>query len=78
MSIFRQMNTKCTSLTRGAFDSYMTAMGLGNVLDDGQAETGTSQVTAAGLIDAVETLKKSWQMIFGDAVTLVRYPDYHL
>ena len=54
-----------------AFDGHAAAMGLHDVLDDGQPQAGAAQLAAAGPIDAIEPLEDARQVLGGDAAAAV-------
>ena len=55
--LFRQMDGKHTSCPEGAFHGDIAAVGLGDVFDDGKAQAGAAQITAAGLIHPIKSFK---------------------
>jgi hypothetical protein len=65
------MNGKGASSAGRAFNGYLAAVGLGDVLDNRKPEPGTAQLAAAGFIDPVKALKQPGQVFFGNADTLV-------
>ena len=40
-----------------ALDGHTSAVGFGDVLDDGQAKTGAAKLPAPGLVHAIEPLE---------------------
>ena len=62
-------------MIEGALDRNGTAMRLDNVLDDAEPETRAAGVSAPALIDAVEPLKDSRQMVARDSDTGVADRD---
>ena len=46
-------------------------MNLGDVFDDGQAESGAAHFAGTGAVDAVEALEDSRQILLGDAQSVV-------
>ena len=67
------MDGKHTSLSEGALHGDIAAVSLGDVFDDGKAQSGTAQVTAAGFVHPIKSFKQPGQVFFGNADTLV--PD---
>lgn len=72
------MDGKPTSLSQHTFHGNMAAMGLGDVFDNGQAETGAAQLAAARLVHPVESLKQPGQVLLGNSAALVFDADDHL
>ena len=72
------MDNKSTPLPQSTFDTDVAAVGLNDVLDDGQAEARATQFATAGLVDPVEPFEKSGQMFLGDAGAPVNdfYTDF--
>ena len=54
-------------------DGDLSAVGLGDVLDDGQPEARAAQLAAARLVHAVEALEEARQVLGGDAAALVAH-----
>jgi len=50
-----------------ALDADVAAEGLGEVLNDGQAEAGAAELAGASLIDTIESLEDAGKVLFGDA-----------
>ena len=46
-------------------------MGLNNVLDDGQPQSGATEDATARLVHTVKPLEQSRQMFFGNAVAVI-------
>src|SRR5436190_20244232 len=68
-----QMNCKHAAGPRSAIHHDLAAMGLHDVLYDGQTKPRAAEFTAAGTIDAVKTFKQPRQMFGRDAATLVAH-----
>ena len=69
--ILRKVNAKSAAFSKLAVYCNMSAVGLGNVLDNRQPQTGAAHGAAAGLVYAVKPFKKPWQMLFCDANSLI-------
>ena len=54
-----QLDQKSTPLPQSTFDTDVAAVGLDDMLDDGQTEARAAQFTTAGLVDPVEPFEKS-------------------
>ena len=59
------------ALAEFAIDGKGDAVGLGNVLDDGQPQAGTHTVVAGGLLRTIVLFKNSGQGVFTDAYPIV-------
>ncbi len=70
-----QLNNETAAFSQPAFNRNMAAMGLGNVFDDGQPQTGSPHVAAAGFVHPVEALKETRQMLLGNTDTVVLNAD---
>lgn len=46
-------------------------MGFGDVFDDGEAESGSASIAAAGAVGAVEAFEDSWEVFGFDAAALI-------
>ena len=55
------MNGKGASSAGRAFNGYLAAVGLGDVLDNRKPEPGTAQLAAARLIDAIKPFEQPGQ-----------------
>ena len=51
------MNREGTPLPQRTFDGDVAAMGLNDVLDDGQTEPGAAELATAGFVHPVEPLE---------------------
>ena len=69
------MHGKRASLPKGAFNGDPAAMGMGNVLDNGKTKTRSAELPTAGLIDPVESFKKTGQMLFWNPDTAIFNAD---
>src|SRR5262245_42774571 len=58
-----------------AVDRQRAAMAVDDVLDDGEAQPGSAELTRAAGVDAVEPLGQARQVLARDAVALVRDAD---
>ena len=65
------MDGKPTTLPGRALNGDLAAVGLGDVLDNREAQPGAPQFPAAGLVDAIKSFKKPGEVFFSDADTLV-------
>src|ERR1700733_8153211 len=67
---------------RGAADAALpadlAAMGLGDVLDDGEAEAGPPLLAGAPLVDPVEALEDARDRLRGDADAGVAHLEHRL
>ena len=63
----RKLDAERGALVGLAFDADVAAEGLGEVLDDGEAEAGAAELAGAGFIDAVEPLEDAGEVLLGDA-----------
>ena len=57
------MDCESAALAEGAFHGDITAMGLGNVFDNGQPQARAAHGAAAGLVHPVEPLEQPRQML---------------
>jgi len=73
--IFGQMDGKGTSLAGCAFHGYLSAVGLGDVFDNGKPQAGAAQLATAGFIDPIKSFKQPGQVFFGNANALVCNDD---
>src|SRR5262245_18535758 len=66
------------ALAEGARDGEGAAVGLDDVLDDGEAEAGAAELARACLVDAEEALRETRQVLGGnaDAAVLDRDLDH--
>jgi len=69
------MDREGAAFAKGAFHGDITAMGLGNMLDNGQPQTRAAHGPAAGLVHAVKPFEQARQMLFGNAHALVCNAD---
>ena len=76
--ILRQVNAKAAAFSKCALDGNMTAMRLGDVFDNCQAQTGTPFFATAGFVHAVEALEKPWQMFLSNTAAVILDTDNHL
>ena len=60
-----------------ALDLQIAAVGLGDVLDDGEAEAGAAELPGTRLVHAVEPLGEPGQVLFRDAAARVRHGQRH-
>ena len=65
------MDFKNTALAECAFHTDGTAVGLGDMIDDGEPQTGTAELPAPGFIDTVEPFKQPRQMFLVDSASLI-------
>ena len=72
------MQRKRASFSRDAVNGYPAAMGMGNVLDDGKTESRTAKFTASGLVDPVESFKKTGQMFLWNSAAMILNTDLQL
>lgn len=73
----RQVNLKYAPLSGNAIDTYAAAMGQSDMLDYGQAQPCPALFAAAALVGAVETLKKTRQVVFFDSAAMVPHCQYY-
>src|SRR5437879_845837 len=71
----RQRYRKGRALAGCALDVEAAAVAVDDVLDDGEAQPGATQLARARGVDAVEALGEPRQMVGGDAVALVADGD---
>lgn len=71
------MDGEYTAFSKGAFNRDVAAVSLGDVFDDGKAQTGTAQIAAAGFIHPVKSFKQPGQVFFGDSDTPVLDNDFY-
>src|SRR2546425_9788660 len=64
---------KCRALSDPAGRVHIALHGLNEVLDNGQAQAGAAQFARAGLVDAIEALEYSRQILLRDADAGVRH-----
>ncbi len=76
--VLRQVNAKAAAFSQVAFNRNMTAMGLSNVFDDRQSQTGSAHVAAAGFVRPVEAFEEPRQMLLGNTDAVVLNTDNHL
>ena len=69
----RQMQRKRASFPGDAINGDMAAMGMGDVLDNGKAESRASEFPASGFIDPVESFEQAGQMLLHNSDSVV--PD---
>ena len=67
----RKVDAEGAAPAEAAVDGDAAAVGLGDVLDDGEAEAGAAELAAARLVDAVEALEEPRQVLARDAAALV-------
>jgi len=69
------MHEKRASFSKVAFNGDPAPMSMGNVLDNGEAKARTAELPATGLIDPVESFKKTEQMLFWNSDTVILNTD---
>ena len=69
------MQGERAALSQFALHGHTAAVGLGDVLDDGQPQAGTAELAAARFVHPVEPFKQARKMFFGNAHALVREAD---
>src|SRR5436853_3023907 len=74
----RQLHPKGRAAADAALDVHLAAVGLGHVLDDGEAEAGAPLVAGPALVDAVEALEETGDRLGGDADPCVAHLDDRL
>src|SRR5438132_7490601 len=64
---------KCRALSDPAGRVHIALHGLNEVLDNGQAQAGAAQFARTGLVDAIEALEYSRQILLRNADAGVRH-----
>jgi hypothetical protein len=62
-----QTDRERAAFAEGAFHGDITAMGLGNMFDNGKPQTRAAHCATADLVHAVKPLEQPLQMFFGNA-----------
>ncbi len=65
------MQGKCAPLARGAFHRDIAFMGLNDMLDNGEAQSCPTQLTAPPLVHPVEPFEEPGEVFRGYAASLV-------
>ena len=73
LCVLRYAQRKRTALAHRAGYRHLTAVHLGDVLDDRESQTSPTTLATAGLIDAIKTLKDTIKMVVWNTDTLI--PD---
>src|SRR5579872_2266363 len=74
----RQADAEGRAAADAALDVDLAAMGLGDVLDDGEAEAGPPLLAGAPLVDPVEALEDARDRLRGDADAGVAHLEHRL
>src|SRR5262245_42230160 len=69
------MNSECAAVSEFALDGDLSVMGLDDVLDDREAETGAFDVVDHARADAVELLENPFLLLASDADTTIFHRD---
>ena len=62
-----QREVEVSAVAQFAFGPDASAVGLDDVLDDGQAQAGAAGLAGAGFVNAVEALEDAVEVLGGDA-----------
>ena len=60
------------------FDFEFAGVGLDDMLDDGETESGAAEIARARLVDPVEPFGESRQIFFRNSRAAIRDDDLHL
>ena len=74
----RQREVELCAVAEFAFGPDAAAVGLHDVLDDGEAEASPAGFARAGFVDAIEALEDALQMLGGNAGAEVLNGELHL
>ncbi len=69
--IGQQVEGEDAPFPQAAFQRHPAAVGLGDVLDDGQAQAGAAPLPAPACIHPVKTFKDAGQVLRGNAAALI-------
>ena len=69
----RQVDGEKAAFAQAAFHRDVAAVGLGDVLDDGQAQARPAQIAAASLVDAVEPLEQARKVLARHSRAVVQH-----
>ncbi len=78
MGLLRQLNRKSTAFTRRALHLDLSLVGLHDMFDDRQPQSGPPQLATACLVDPVKTLEQAGQMFARDTAALILDRDGQL
>ena len=75
LGVPRQVDGKQASFTQAALHRDLAAVGLGDVLDDGEPQAGAAERPAASLVNAVKTLEQARQVLLLDSDPVVLHAE---
>src|ERR1035437_6104712 len=73
----RQREVERAAFFKFALRPHSSTVRLHNVFDDGEAEAGAAELTAACFVDTIKTLKDMKKMLLGDAGAIVGDRGYY-
>ena len=72
---YGQVDGEGAALSGAAFDGHVSAVDLGDVLDDGQSQAGAAELATAALVDDVEPFENPPEVFPGNAGPFVDAPE---
>jgi hypothetical protein len=74
----RQSEVKRNAFAKNALSPDAPAVGLDDVLDDGETQAGSARLARASLVDTIEALKDALQVFRGNAGPKILHSELHL
>ena len=71
----RDVDSKNAPFVQGAFDIDGTVVGFDDAFNDGEAQTGTGDISGFLILDTIEPGKYSFQILRGDAQAGICHSD---